>query len=112
MARAEIPVTAVTTAGIAPTTPTAGDSVNGHFVVNDGRTWLEVTNLDGSNPHTLSARLPNVDGQAVTPKPFVIAANTTSPRKIRLGDPHLYGRKVLIDADSSQLKIAAYTTGL
>lgn len=111
MARGEIPVTTVTVAGIAPTTPTAGDSVNGHFVVNDGATWLEVTNLDGTNPHTLSIRLPSVDGQTVTPKAYVIAANTTAARKIRLGAPALYTRKTQIDADSSQLKIAAYTAG-
>jgi hypothetical protein len=70
-----------------------------------------VTNADGSNPHTLSISLPNVDGQTVTPKAYPLVASTTG-RKIKLGDPNLYGRKVLFSVDSSQIKIAAYRTAL
>jgi hypothetical protein len=111
MARSQITVNVITPAGIAEVAPTNGDNVNNHWIANNGRTWLELSNADGSNPHTLSIHLPDVDGQAVTAKAYPLVASTTRKR-VKLGDPAVYGRKVNIDVDSSQIKITAYTLSL
>jgi hypothetical protein len=111
MARTEITVTVITAAGVAEPTPANGDSVNNHWIANNGHTWLEVSNADGSNPHTLSVHLPDVDGQTVTAKPYPLPASTTRKR-IRLGDPAVYGRRINVDVDSSQIKINAFTLAL
>ncbi len=106
MARTALTVYGIDVEGIADPAETTGNTVDGHYVANDGRTVLRVHNADGSNPHTLSIGLKAVDGQAVTPKPYPIAASATE--WIRVGDPARYGTRTNINVDSTQLKITAF----
>lgn len=113
MARVNLPFTTIDEIGVAPGAEVAGDATNFHVVkaVPTGRSFIIVRNADVSNPHTMSVKVAvTPGGQAVTPKPYVIAASAS--RWIKLGDPSIYGRTVNIDVDSSQLKLTAVTVSL
>ena len=110
MARVIVPVTSVTTTAAAAATEVSGDAGQGHYVANNGRTWLEVRNADAGGAHTVSINLTSVDGQTVDPKDISVPAS--SSRRVKLGDPRLYGSRTNIDVDSSQLKLTAYTVAL
>ena len=108
MAATPVPVTTITPAGVAQPAATVGDTANGHSVVNDGRTWLEVTNADAANPHTVTVGFARtVDGQAVTAKVWSIPASATA-RRIRLGNTDDYGPVVGFTVDSAQLSFRAF----
>lgn len=106
MARTAIPVTNITTTAAAPASEVTGVPADGHYVTNDGRTFITVRNADASDPHTVTVGLLAVDGQAVTGKAYAIPA--TSSRNIRLGAPNLYGTRTNIDVDDADLKLTAY----
>lgn len=108
MARVVVPVVTVTKAGVAAGTEVNGDATNFHEVSNNGATWIEVRNADGAGAHTVTVKVSKtVDGQGVTSRTYSIAL--TSSKRIRLGDPNVYGNPTQIDVDSSQLKLTAYT---
>jgi hypothetical protein len=79
---------------------------NGHYVANDGRTFITVRNADEADPHTVTVGLLSVDGQAVEGKAYAIPAS--SSRNIRLGAPTLYGTRTNLDVDDADLKLTAY----
>lgn len=113
MARGVLPITVIDEVGVAPGAEVAGDATNFHVIKNvpAGRSWIIVRNADVSNPHTMSVKVAvTPGGQAVTPKPYMIAASTS--RWIKIGDPSIFGRSVNIDVDSSQLKLTAVTVAL
>lgn len=113
MARGILPITVIDEVGVAPGAEVAGDATNFHVIkaVPTGRTFIIVRNADVSNPHTMSIKVAvTPGGQAVTPKPYVIAASAS--RWIKIGDPAVFGRSVNVDVDSSQLKLTAVTIAL
>lgn len=105
--RKAVPVVPITVDGIAPTAGSDGDPLNNHAIANDGQTVVEIHNADGGNAHTAYVRLRPVAGNEVTPRPYPIPAGQS--RQIKLGHPYWYGKRVKVDVDSSQLKLAAYT---
>lgn len=106
MPRTQITVNSLTRAGVAPVTEVAADATNFNFVVNDGKTWLEVTN-SGGNTETVTLRVKGtVDGQAVTPK--VVSLATTVKRKIGPFPVALYGPQVEFDCSHAGITVAAY----
>lgn len=107
MARTEITVTNITTTAAAPASEVTGNNVDGHYVANDGRTFLVLRNADSGGAHVVTIKLLNVDGQAVTGKPVSVPASST--RQIRLGDPRIYGTRTNVDVDvATHLKLTAY----
>lgn len=109
MARVNVPVVSVTKAGVAAGTEVNGDATNFHEVSNNGSTWIEVRNADGAATHILTIKVSRtVDGQGVTSRSYTIPISATT-RKIRLGDPAIYGNPTQVDVDSTQLKLTAYT---
>lgn len=108
MARVVVPVVSVTKAGVAAGTEVNGDATNFHEVANNGQTWIEVRNADGAGAHTVTVKVSKlVDGQGVASRTYSIALSAS--RRIRLGDPAVYGSLTQVDVDSSQLKLTAYT---
>jgi hypothetical protein len=108
MPRVAIPVNTVTRAGIANATEVNGDTVNGHTLPNDGRTWLEVRNSNGAaTARTVTIRLSQtVDGQTVTSRTKSIPAGTT--HKVGPFPAGQYGDNLLVDVDNAELKLTAY----
>lgn len=108
MARTAVPVTAITKAGVAPTAETTGDSVNNHSIPNDGKTVILAHNTNASSTaRTLTVRLSgSVDGQAITPKTYTIAA--AASRYIGPFDTTRYGSTLLVDVDNAELHLSAY----
>lgn len=108
MARVIVPVVSVTKAGVAAGSEVNGDATNFHEVANNGGTWIEVRNADGAGAHTVTIKVAKtVDSQTVTSRTYSIALSAS--RRIRLGDPNVYGNPTQVDVDSSQLKLTAYT---
>lgn len=112
MARTPVPVTTIVRDGVADPAPVDGDTVNNHQVENPhGDMWLEVDNADAGGAHNLTVRVDRtVDGQPVTARQYAIAASTT---RRRLGPFPVadYGRLLLVDVDSTQIKIRALRLG-
>lgn len=108
MARVSIPVTAITRAGVAPAAEVTGVPADNHVMANDGKTVLLVRNSNGaSTARTLTVRFSReVDGQAIDPKEYVIAA--AASRYIGPFDPTNYGKSMQIDVDNAELKLSAY----
>jgi hypothetical protein len=68
MARVQIPVTALTRAGVAPPAQTNADATNNHVMVNDGRTLLEIVSSDaGVQTVSVTLKTVTVDDVAVPP---------------------------------------------
>lgn len=109
MAATPITVNTIVHALTADVARTTGDPANGHSVVNGPRVWLLIDNLDPSNPHTVTFNFATKpDGQAVTPKPITVPANTKDNTYL-LGDAAIYGNVTTFTVDSAQLKISAWT---
>lgn len=99
MARGNLTVTNTTRAGVAIGAGTAGDVANGHQFVNDGKSILVIQNTDSASRTAHVAVHSTPDGQAVTPKPVVVAAGAyviAGPWSV--GD---YGSLVLVDVDAA-----------
>jgi len=99
----------ITRAGATPPSAVATDAVNGNTFLNDGHTWLEVTNTDTST-HTLTIHLAQlVDGQAAI---SIVKTLTASAVKRYAKFPVArYGSKVLITVDSALLHVATFREG-
>lgn len=94
-------------AGVAEVAEANGDTVNGNSVAGlTKQTIITVRNADAGGPHTVTF-LTNaeVGGFAVADHPIAIAASTT--RKFSGFDPKVFGRTLVIEVDSTQLKIQA-----
>lgn len=101
--------TIITRAGATPPALVASDAVNGNTFLNDGHTWLEVTNTDSST-HTLTIHLAQlVDGQSAASFVKTLTAGTTK-RYARFPIMQ-YGAKVLITVDSALLHVATFREG-
>lgn len=98
--------TPVSRAGVTAATPTAMDAVNGNTFLNDGKTWLDLTNTD-TNTHTVTIHLAAlVDGQSVTSRTVTITAGVT--KKYTKLPIAAYGSKVLLTVDSALVTAATY----
>lgn len=108
MARVDLPVTAVNRAGVAPGAEVAGDATNFHSFVNtNGNVVLLVRNADGAGAHTVTIHVAQtVDGQAVTSR--AVSIPLTSSRYFGPFPVSEYGSTVLVDVDSTQLKLSTY----
>lgn len=105
MARTVLPVTKAVRGGVASPTEQAGDSTNGHVVTNSGRTIVTIRNADTSS-HTATLVTPGtVDGQAIADR--VITIGASSSQDIGALPTSIYGSKLQINVDSSQLKLVA-----
>lgn len=93
-------------AGVAPV---AADVANGNYVVNDGCTWLEVTNADAVNPHSFTVQLAaGLDGLTAGPRTITVPV-AVLPGKTGIFPVLFYGPLLLINADSTQVRFNAYT---
>lgn len=77
MARVQIPVTTVTKSGVAQPAQTTGDSVNGHYFLNDGTTILEIVSSDAGSQTVTIQTSKTVDGYALADQTVTMAAGTT-----------------------------------
>lgn len=100
MPRTAVSVQQVSRTAITPTYA-AGDSANGHSLLNSGAEFLHVKT--GATGTTVTVQIPStVDGQAVTNKTYVIG--TTTERMIGPFPPGIYNQadgNVYIDLSSS-----------
>lgn len=106
MARTAITATRPTEAGVAPPVEVAGDTVNGNYVTNDGRTIVTVRNADAGGAHSVTfVTSVTVGGKAVADQVVSIPASTT--KDFSAFAPSVYGSALGIDVDSAQLMLAA-----
>jgi hypothetical protein len=78
MPRTQIPVTALTRAGVAPPAQTNADATNNHVMVNDGRTLLEIVSSDaGSQTVSVTLKTVTVDDVAVPAHVITVPAGVT-----------------------------------
>lgn len=111
MARTEIPVTKVTTAGVAPPAQVTGDAAEKHFLqVGDGNVILEATNTGTVSSRTVTVETPvKVDGlevgevEVVVPKETVRYIGPFKPGTFKQKDG-----KVNVDPAHAELKFRAY----
>lgn len=104
--RVNLPLSQISRDGVAPAAEVAGDASNGHTVDNDGQVFVLARNADSSS-HAVTVHVATeVDGQAVASRTIALAA--TVSRYIGPFPSSEYGTDVLIDVDSSQLKLSAY----
>lgn len=74
MAATAVPVQSITTDGVVRGAEVNGDTVNGHSVINDGKTTLIARN-SGASPYTVTVAITRtVQGQAVASKVYTVAA--------------------------------------
>jgi hypothetical protein len=110
MTATAIPVTQITSAGVAGVTPTACDVANGNSVVNNGTTtWVEVTNTDTSVHHIAFQPTRQVAGYSVTPAQIAIPLSTSIPIKFGPFSAQDYGPLLMIAADNANIKVSAYS---
>lgn len=106
MARVVIPAVALTPDGAANPTEANGDTTNGHFVTNTGKTNVTVRNADAGGAHSVTFLTPiTVGGKAVADQVVSIPASST--REFGNFAVSLYGSTLQVDVDSTQLKLAA-----
>lgn len=77
MARVQIPVTAVTKAGVAQQSQTNGDTSNGHYFTNDETTWLQIVSSDAGSQTVTIITSKIVDGYALADQTITVAAGAT-----------------------------------
>lgn len=108
MARVNIPVTLLSTAGVAPAAEVNGDPTNNHSVSNDGRTFLLVRNSNGAaTARTLTLIIAGaVEGQTITPKTISIPAGAS--RYVGPFNQTNYGSLMSVNVDNAELKLSAY----
>lgn len=108
MARTAVPPTLITRAGVAPAAEVAGDSVNNHsFANSNSNVILLVRNADGAGAHTVTIHVTEtVDGQAVASR--AVSIPLSASRYFGPFPSGQYGKTVLVDVDSSQLKLTTF----
>lgn len=107
MARTNVPVTPITRTGIAPATEVTGDPTNNHVLVNDGATFIVARNAHATVAQTVTVNFGYmVDGQAITPRVYSIAATATKwmgPFPVAQ-----YGAQLNHDVSTTDIKLTAY----
>lgn len=107
MARGQVVAKSSTSHGAKLNNETAGDAVNGHYVVNSGATKLLIRNSNGAaTARTVTFLFSRtVDGQGVTDLAVSIPAGETwvfGPF-----DRNDYGSQLNIDVDNAELMLRA-----
>lgn len=107
MPRVAVPVSAVTSAGIAMPAETNGDATNNHTIPNDGRTILIVRNANASSTaRTLTIVITGaIEGFSPTPRTYSIAAGAS--RVIGPFSTTAYGTSMQVNVDNAELKLTA-----
>lgn len=109
MPRVNVPVTTASRAGAVLAT-TTGDAVNGHVMINDGRTGIIVKNTGATVARTVTYRIAQtVDGQAVTPRTATLAVG--EQKLFGPFDVNSYGGKLEIDVDNAELTLTPVRMG-
>lgn len=109
--RTALGITTITrTAPVAFPAPTvAADVTNGNVTPNDGATVFAVLNADGSNTHGMTVVVASgVDGLTAGPRPYTFPISTVT-QVVGPFPLQYYGTQLLWNADSAQLKVAAYS---
>lgn len=111
MARHDIPVNQIQrTSGIleSAVTPVTGNSTDNHSMANNGVSWIEAKNTNGSaTSHSVTVHIDEtVEGQAVTSKVYAVPAGDT--RRIGPWPTKAYGNPVLIDVNSNEFELTAW----
>lgn len=111
MARTLLSVTSVSrlalTAFPAPTV--AADVANGNVTPNDGATFLAVLSGDAST-HGLTVTVASgVDGLTAGPRPYTVPVAASGTQVVGPFPVQFYGTQLLWNADSAQVKVAAYS---
>lgn len=109
MARASITTVRLTrTAFTVDPTPTTLDSVNGNYAVNDGATFLQLTNgavvsrdVTVLVPEDVDADLP------VTPRTYTLSAGQTG--KTGIFPRETYGSQLLVDVSGASVTVIAFS---
>lgn len=106
MARTALAVSAFTRTGTVLPLATAGDTVNGHSMVNDGRTGLIVSNVGTTVSRSVTFTIARtVDGQTVAPRVEAVAFGTAQAiGPFPVAD---YGSTLLFAADNAELTFRA-----
>lgn len=87
--------------------PQAADSVNGDSISNNGDTVVLIENTNTTTQQTVTVDLAQqVDGQAVTPLTWTIAAGATVVAK--LGPPSYYGSVVTLTASAAAVQFTCF----
>lgn len=93
-----------------PQPSVAADVANGNVTPNDGATMLAVFNADGAATHGLTVTVASgVDGLTAGPRPYTIPISTAGVQLIGPYPLFGYGAQLLWNADSTQIKVAAYS---
>jgi hypothetical protein len=92
-----------------PTPTVAGDVTNGNVTPNDGATLLAVVSGDAST-HQLTVQVEKgVDGLTAGPRPFTVPVAASGVQITGPFPVQYYGTQLLWNADSAQVKVAAYS---
>jgi hypothetical protein len=108
MARTTVPVTRTSRYVAFTSTPTAGDTVNGMQMVNDGSTVILVESASGAAQTVDFLLVETVDFQ--TAGPVVVAVSASEPGSVLGPFPtNLYGSVLEFDVSSASLSMSAFT---
>lgn len=110
MARTQTTVLSVNRTTLRATgTPPAVDVANGNFCLNDGATFLEITNADGANTHVLTVVVVSgVDGLTAGPRSYTIPISA-AVQKTGIFPMAFYGEVLLYNGDNANLKVQPYS---
>lgn len=113
MARTPIPVKRLSRVTPVVPAPVNSDPTNDMFFVNDGATWLEVTNSNVGLARTFTVETPyTVDLLPVSDRTYSIPANASVPQKVGPFPRDIYGETVFITMDAAvgaDLHFGAYS---
>lgn len=110
MARTQVTVLSVNRTALRATgTPPAVDVANGNFCLNDGATFLEVTNADGAATHVLTVTVVSgVDGLTAGPRSYTVPISA-AVQKVGMYPLSFYGEIILFNGDNANLKVQPYS---
>lgn len=92
-----------------PVPTVAADVTNGNAVPNDGFTILAVASGDAAT-HGLTVQVERgVDGLTAGPRPYTVPVAASGQQIVGPFPLHFYGPQILFNADSAQIKVAAYS---
>lgn len=110
-ARTSISVTSASRTALTafPAPPTAADVANGNVTANDGFTFLAVLSGDAAT-HQLTVQVASgVDGLTAGPRPYTVPVAASGTQIVGPFPLQYYGPQLLLNADSAQVKLAAYS---
>jgi hypothetical protein len=92
-----------------PTPTVAGDVANGNVAPNDGATFLAVVSGDASTHNLTVTVVSGVDGLTAGPRSYTVPVAASGVQACGPFPLQYYGSQLLINADSAQVKVAAYS---